>query len=301
MSFDDTDPSGPCAGADLCCVCTPKLGCLYCLLGSHPSRSVSLCLDIKGKNWRTGSKLESLPRQGSYIILLLLEIFYTTYLQTDLWETRAATSTCFNTGQNHTPKLKTHRERGGGSSVFHGWSPREVSLHGFSTCPQWQMEWDSDPSRVLLVLKSLLSQQLLTYLCSHVCPVNSRRLPAFLVAPHLTSTLYVSRFEYVTARVDKQVGIVPNSVTKDASCRSSPLTLPVHFHNNVPSTFTSPHSPHSGSVELARELANLSQLREAKLSKDTWLSKWQYRDEHLHCVASGFCAGALSYSPSPLW
>lgn len=114
MSFDDTDPSGPCAGADLCCVCTPKLGCLYCLLGSHPSRSVSLCLDIKGKNWRTGSKLESLPRQGSYIILLLLEIFYTTYLQTDLWETRAATSTCFNTGQNHTPKLKTHRERGGG-------------------------------------------------------------------------------------------------------------------------------------------------------------------------------------------
>lgn len=108
MSFDDTDPSGPCAGADLCCVCTPKLGCLYCLLGSHPSRSVCLCLDIKGKNWRTGSKLESLPRQGSFIILLLLEIFYRTYLQIDLWETRAATSTCFNTGQNHTPKLKTH-------------------------------------------------------------------------------------------------------------------------------------------------------------------------------------------------
>lgn len=126
---------------------------------------------------------------------------------------------------------------------------------------------NSDPSRVLLVLKSLLSQQFLTYLCSHVCPVNSRRLPAFLAAPHLTSTLYVSRFEYVTAWVDKQVGIVPNSVTKDGSCRFSPLTLPVHFHNNVPSTFTSPHSPHSGSVELARELANLSQLREAKLSR----------------------------------
>jgi hypothetical protein len=49
--------------ADLCCVCAPKLGCLYCLLGSHWSRSVSLCLDIKGRNWRTGSKLESLPRQ----------------------------------------------------------------------------------------------------------------------------------------------------------------------------------------------------------------------------------------------
>lgn len=65
----------PCAGADLGCVCTPKLGCLYCLLGSHPSRSVSLCLDIKGKNWRTGSKLESLYRQGSLIILLLLDIF----------------------------------------------------------------------------------------------------------------------------------------------------------------------------------------------------------------------------------
>lgn len=56
----------PCARADLGCVCTPKLGCLYCLLGSHPSRSVSLCLDIKGKNWRTGSKLESLYRQGSW-------------------------------------------------------------------------------------------------------------------------------------------------------------------------------------------------------------------------------------------
>lgn len=51
-----------------------------------------------------------------------------------------------------------------------------------------------------------------------------------------------------------------------------------HFHKS--------HSPHSGSVELARELANLSQLREAKLSKDTWLSKWQYRDEHLHFLAS---------------
>lgn len=65
----------PCARADLGCVCIPKLGCLYCLLGSHPSRSVSLCLDIKGKNWRTGNKLESLYRQGSLIILLLLDIF----------------------------------------------------------------------------------------------------------------------------------------------------------------------------------------------------------------------------------
>lgn len=108
-----------------------------------------------------------------------------------------------------------------------------------------------------MVLKSLPSQQLLTYLCSHVCPVNSGRLPAFLVAPHLTSTLYVSRFGYVTAWVDKQVGIVPNSVTKDGSCRSCPLTLPVHFHNNGPSTSTSPHSPHSSSVELARELRSV--------------------------------------------
>lgn len=62
-------------GADLGCTWAPKLGCLYCLLGSHTSHSVSLYLEIKGKTWRTGSKLESLYRQGSLIIVLLLEIF----------------------------------------------------------------------------------------------------------------------------------------------------------------------------------------------------------------------------------
>lgn len=46
--------AGSRAPADLGCICTPKPGCLYRLLGSHPSRSVSLCLDIRGKNWRTG-------------------------------------------------------------------------------------------------------------------------------------------------------------------------------------------------------------------------------------------------------
>lgn len=33
-----------------------------------------MCLDIKGTNWRTGSKLESLHRQGSLIAVLLLEM-----------------------------------------------------------------------------------------------------------------------------------------------------------------------------------------------------------------------------------
>ena len=61
--------------ADLGCAWTPKPGYRCCLLGSHSSHSASLCLDIKGKNWRTGSKLESLYRRGSLITLLLLEVF----------------------------------------------------------------------------------------------------------------------------------------------------------------------------------------------------------------------------------
>jgi len=55
----------PVRGAYLGRVCTPEPGRLYCLLGKHPSRSLSVRLDIKGTSWRTGSKLESLPRRGS--------------------------------------------------------------------------------------------------------------------------------------------------------------------------------------------------------------------------------------------
>lgn len=78
MSLDDSDRSGIaeslCWGWPLLCLC-PKLGCLYCLLGSHPSRSVSLCLDIKGRNWRTGSELEPSPRQVSLSLCCFRKLF----------------------------------------------------------------------------------------------------------------------------------------------------------------------------------------------------------------------------------
>lgn len=80
MSLDDSDGSGRCRVPVLgltfaVCVCAPKLGCLYCLLGNHPSRSVSLCLDIKGRNWRTGSELEPSPMQGSLSLCCFWKLF----------------------------------------------------------------------------------------------------------------------------------------------------------------------------------------------------------------------------------
>lgn len=60
-------------GAYLGHICTPQPGYLYCLLGSRPSRALSLYVDIRGKNWRTGSKLESLYRQESLITVLRLQ------------------------------------------------------------------------------------------------------------------------------------------------------------------------------------------------------------------------------------
>ena len=65
----------PAQGAYLGHICTPEPGRPYCLLGSHPSRTLSVCLDIKGTNWRTGSELESLHRQGSGVAVLLQDIF----------------------------------------------------------------------------------------------------------------------------------------------------------------------------------------------------------------------------------
>lgn len=114
--------------ADLGCACAPKLGCLSCLLGSHPSPSVSLCLDIEGKNWRTGSELESLYRQGSSI-MLLLEIF-TELIFRVMCGRRAVLSACVS--KLDPPKMFSIRMSlltGPVELAFAACGPREVTDH----------------------------------------------------------------------------------------------------------------------------------------------------------------------------
>lgn len=163
--------------ADLGCACAPKLGCLSCLLGSHPSWSVSLCLDIEGKNWRTGSKLESLYRQGSLIMLLLLEIF-TELIFRVMCGRRAVLSA--SVSKLDPPKMfSIHMSllTGPVGLSFPGCGPREVTDHRTppaSACGLWKAAEGARAD-----LPGAVSPEALVSQCpSHTC---------FIIFPHYGS------------------------------------------------------------------------------------------------------------------
>lgn len=130
--------------------------------------------------------------------------------------------TQLNTGSSWLGVKRSERLRG----FFHLGSVK-------SGMRQWPLKGPFDPKTSDLTPSQLLFT-IFSPSCNH--PADSKRPPAILVVPQLTSTLQVNRFGHRTSLVDKQVGTLPDSLTKDGPCKSCPQSLPVHFRNNVPST-----------------------------------------------------------------